>query len=160
MPFSSYLSCLGYICASYETKITSLRDPGTQGFADFFSELQCSSHLPTSCHPGMYQLFHSSAAAILCSKTTCGLSLWRCSWAQKSVCDGSWLCLPALCLLSVGRLLSESETSFHFFTFGHLGRLAFELVAQTAFFFFFLLLVILQAELVFAFVRENMDSIA
>lgn len=35
-----------------------------------------------------------------------------------------------------GRLLSKSETSFHFFTFGHLGRLAFELVAQTAFFFF------------------------
>ena len=65
----------------------------------FLSELGCSSHLLTSCYPGMYQLFHSSAAAILCSKATCGLSLWRCSRAHKSVCDGSRLCLLRACRL-------------------------------------------------------------
>jgi len=91
--------------------MASLCDPGPQGSADFHGKLLTPASLLL---PGTRRLFRSWAAAVLCSKAACALSLWRCSRALK---HGSWLCL-----LRAGRfggLPREPETPFGFFAFGN-----------------------------------------
>lgn len=146
MPFLPYLHRLGDVCASCEMLIARLCYLGTPGFADVFSELECSSHLFTSCCLVRISCF---TAWLLQSSATCGLSRWTRSQAQKSICDGSRLFLlhdlRRGCWVSLRPRFTSSLVTWE-------GSLL-------SWLFFFILPVILQCRAAVCFCRENTDSV-
>lgn len=164
MPFS-YLSGLGYVCASWETKITK---PVWSRHLRLHWFSSGNSGAPHTCFYLLLSWYTAAVSQLGCCSPLLQGYLWVVTLEMQpssEECLRWFVALSASCSPSLGRQLSESETSFHFFTFGHLGRLTGSLLSQVLrllFFFFFFSFSwwFCKAELVFAFVRENMDSIA